>query len=357
MNRMLPVVSMKNLLEKLCQQKRRFFKAWIITFVLSCIWIFPQPRYYYASVKLAPEINGAGMEGSLSSLASSFGVNLNSGVDALYPSLYPDLISSNDFIVDMFAIPVRTLDGSIETDLFTYLSRYRKKSIYTKISLALQNFVKSLFPKEPDRSPSGPANPFFLTKRQNGIVQLLKSNISCMVDQRTDVFTIRVKDQDPLVAATLADSVKSRLQAHIVKYRTSKARVDEKYYEQLCEEAKAEYEKSLIEYSRYVDEHQNVMRQSTISQRDRLENEVGMKLEAYNTICTQLQASKAKVQEKTPAFTVLQNASVPLKAAGPKRMFFVFVMLFLVSLGVGCYVLQSELVAFVQFLGKPSGTK
>ena len=43
----------------------------------------------------------------------------------------------------------------------------------------------------------------------------------------------------------------------------------------------------------------------------------------------QLQAAKAKIQERTPAFTMLQNASVPTKPEGPKRMIFVLVMTFL----------------------------
>ena len=42
---------------------------------------------------------------------------------------------------------------------------------------------------------------------------------------------------------------------------------------------------------------------------------------------TQYQAAKAKVQERTPAFTVIQGAAVPLKAAGPRRTIFVISML------------------------------
>ena len=60
-----------------------------------------------------------------------------------------------------------------------------------------------------------------------------------------------------------------------------------------------------------------------------MENDMQLKFNAYTTINTQLQAAKAKVQEKTPAFTVLKGAAVPVKPAGPKRMIFVAAMLFL----------------------------
>ena len=48
-----------------------------------------------------------------------------------------------------------------------------------------------------------------------------------------------------------------------------------------------------------------------------------LKYNTYTTLMTQYQMAKAKVQERTPAFTLVQGAAVPIKPAGPKRMFFV----------------------------------
>ena len=58
---------------------------------------------------------------------------------------------------------------------------------------------------------------------------------------------------------------------------------------------------------------------------------------------TQLQACKAKVQERTPAFTILQSASVPNKPAGPKRMIFVAAMLVLATIGCACYLFKKDI--------------
>ena len=67
---------------------------------------------------------------------------------------------------------------------------------------------------------------FRLSKRDYDLVEKVKTNITCDVDKKTDVVTITVKDQDRLVSAILADSVKQRLQDFIIEYRTSKARLD-----------------------------------------------------------------------------------------------------------------------------------
>ena len=58
---------------------------------------------------------------------------------------------------------------------------------------------------------------------------------------------------------------------------------------------------------------------------------------------TQLEASKAKVQENTPAFTVLQSAYVPVKPEKPKRMLFVAGMLFLTFLGTIFYMFKEDI--------------
>ena len=45
-----------------------------------------------------------------------------------------------------------------------------------------------------------------------------------------------------------------------------------------------------------------------------------MAYNAYNSLAQQKLMAESKLQERVPAFTVLQNASVPVKPAGPKRM-------------------------------------
>ena len=62
-----------------------------------------------------------------------------------------------------------------------------------------------------------------------------------------------------------------------------------------------------------------------------------LKYNTYTTLMTQYQAAKAKVQERTPAFTLVQGAAVPIKPAGPKRMIFVIGMCVLAVFGTSLY--------------------
>ena len=339
-------IDLREVFGKILSKKKSFFKVWGITFVLACAWILPIPRSYDAEVVLAPESVESSSVGTLGSLASTFGFNIGSigGNDALYPLLYPDLMSSNDFMVSLLDIQVSTDDGSLTTDYLTYLTQHQKVAFYRWPLIWLNRLKKKIFPpKHSGGSVDGKIDPFYLSYEEDQLLKAMKDMITCSVDKKTDVITIRVTDQDPLVCATIADSVRVRLQNFITEYRTSKARIDKDYYERLVEEAHTEYERSMARYGRYCDTHRDIILQSMLSERDALENDMQLKYQTYQAMSTQLEAAKAKVQESTPAFTVLQGASVPVKAAHPKRMLFVLGMLILVTIGYMLYILRDEL--------------
>ena len=52
--------------------------------------------------------------------------------NALQPSLYPDLMKSNEFVKSLLQIPVETKDGSVKTSYYDYLSNHQKESPYAK---------------------------------------------------------------------------------------------------------------------------------------------------------------------------------------------------------------------------------
>ena len=323
------IIDLGLIAKTLYEKRKTFFIMWPIVAVLSILWIMPQPRYYDCSVSLAPESNGEDLGGGLASMASSFGINLGgNGNDAIYPLLYPDLMGSNKFIVSLLDIRVKTDDNTIDTDYYTYLTKHQKKNWLTEPFTKAKNAIVALFSDKKKTSSTGKnLNAFRLSERDYNLVEKVKKNITCDVDKKTDVVTITVRDQDRLVSAILADSVKQRLQNFIIEYRTSKARLDLNHYEELVSQAKKEYDASMAKYSQYCDANQDIILQTSISERDKLEGEMQLKYNTYNALCTQLEATKAKLQERTPAFTTLKTATVPIKPAGPKRMIFVAGML------------------------------
>lgn len=339
-------IDLKHVFRKIKTRKRLIIKAMTWAFFISIAIILCVPRYYSCKVRLVPEFeNASGVASSLSSIASSFGVDIgqNENADAISPMIYPELFESNDFIVGLMDIQVKNEEGSINTDYYTYMTKHQKKTLYMIPWNWIKRTVKGWFVKKKNNN-GGKIDPFMLSELQEGLVQGVKSNINCTIDKQTMIITLNVKDQDRLICATMADSVRERLQDFITNYRTSKARVDMEYYERLTENAKQEYEMAMERYSEFADEHRNTILQVYLSQRDELENDMQMKFNTFNAMKTQLDAAKAKVQERTPAFTIIENAAVPVKPAGPKRMLFVLGMVMLTVFGTVLYILKDGLL-------------
>ena len=319
------------------KNKKKFLYVLPVAFVVACAIIFPIPRYYTCTVKLAPEISS--MNGSsLTDIVSSFGFDLNnakSQADAISPDLYPQLMESVDFRTSLFPLRVSTLDGKVTTSYYEYLMKYQKKSWVVML-------INSLSPSNKVDTDYRKINPFRLTKEQKKINDAIDDNIKCTVDKKTYVISITVTDQDPLVCALMADSVKEKLQDFITKYRTNKANNDLEYTRVLYQKAKDSYEKARQLYAAYSDANTDLVLQSFKSKQEDLENDMQLKYNTYSALATQLQKAQARVQERTPAFTTLQSASVPLRPAGPRRTIFVLIVLVLSFFGTTLYALYKE---------------
>lgn len=328
------VIDLREIWASIKKRKKWFFFAWPITLVLSSLLIICVPRTYSTNTVLAPEMNIPTSGGSLSDIASSFGIDIGNrtSTDAIYPSLYPDLMEDNGFIYSLFNIRVKSADGAIDTTLYAY-KRYFTKYPWWSVAM---NKLKGLLPKPKEQqgktSTNEAFNPYCLSKEDDAVMGAIRKDISISVDKKNDVITISTEVQDPFICKTIADSVRQRLQEFITTYRTKKARNDVDYYTKLTADAKADYECVRQAYSSYADANMDVVLESYKSKTEDLENDMQLKYNTYTSLQTQLQAARAKLRENTPAFTLLKGADVPTKPTGPKRMIFILGMMVIVTI-------------------------
>jgi capsule polysaccharide export protein KpsE/RkpR len=259
------------------------------------------------------------------------------GSDAISPLLYPDLMDDNGFVTSMFNFKVEDVDGKISTTYYDYLKNHQKVAWFMYPFKWADQHFSSKENKKQDHF-----DPYRLTKRDEKLAKEIRSNIKISIDKKSGVITINTKAQDALICKTLADSIMNRLQTFITDYRTNKARHDYEYYKQLVANAKKDYEKVRRQYGATADADMDVTVKSVELRIADLENDMQLKYNTYSTMCTQLEAAKAKVLERTPVFTVIKGADVPIKPAGPKRMLFVAGMLLLTFIGTSAYILLDK---------------
>ena len=330
---------------KLWAARKLLFKVAGIAVIVGVVIALTTPKQYTASVTLAPESSKGG-GGGLSGIASMLGVgglSMGSDADALNVQLYPDIVSSTPFILDLMDTPVKTIDEEqSDTTLVGYLKEYTSSSLMsTVMSLPFKAIggIMSLFKSEEEKVGKEVINPFHLTAEQARTVAGLKGMIVANVDKKTGVTTVSVTMQDPLVAAIMTDTVVVKLQEHITKYRVSKAEDDCKYWEELYQQRQAEYYKAQEKYAKYSDANNNVILQSVRIEQERLQNDMNLALQVYSNVAAQLQMAKAKVQEAKPVFAVVEPATVPLLPSGTSRKMMLVGTVFLFVAAAAAWVL------------------
>lgn len=314
-----------------------------LAIVVGIIVAFSVPKTWKSTVVLAPELaGGSSLSGGISDIASMVGLNIGtngSSIDAIYPELYPQIVQSVPFVTGLFNVQVQPADSNTAISFYDYLKKGTKYPWWTRCVAAIKKIFKS---KGKKGVVCNKVDNFRLTEEQYGLVQQIKGCVNCNVDKKTSIITVSVTLQDPIIAANIADTVRSRIQQYIINYRTQKARNDMNYYQRLCSEAKASYVKAQGLYSSYSDSNEGVILESYKSKQEELENDMQLRYNIYTQCAQQLQAAKAKVQERTPAFTILEPATVPIKKEGPKRMTIVIVFVFLAIVVTSVYILYKD---------------
>lgn len=325
-----------DLVEIICRiwEQRKKILIWCgCAAILGLVVAFSIPKEYSSYVTLVPESQDSPSGGALGGLAALAGINKGAnGEDAMLPEVYPDIISSVPFQLALLDIPLTNSTGSQKFTLEEFITNDIKSPWWSSI-IGLPGTILSLL-KSSDESDTSidtgdSGGPIKITEEQEGLIGYIGEAVSASVDQKTSIIYISVTTQDPVVAATLADTVANRLQEFIISYRTQKARQDLEFTEKLNDEAKQKYYAAQQKYANYLDSHQGLVLYSAQTMRDRLENEATLAFNVYNQTSQRLELAKAKVQEQTPVFATIEPAIVPIRASKPRKPLILIAFVFL----------------------------
>lgn len=337
-----------NILRQIIAIRKMLYKAAGVGLIIGIVIALGTPKQYTVSVTLSPEVNGnnSGSSGLASMAASFLGANIGStSPDALNATLAPDIVASTPFLLELLDARVVSQDKKIDTTLTAYLEEEKSSWIGYALKapgMAIKG-IKSLFGEKEETTDTIQGGAIELNEEDDQKLENLRKQITADVDKKTAITTLTVTLQDPKVTATMADTVVSKLQQYIIAYRTRKAKEDCEYLEKLYKERQQEYYDAQRHYAHYVDANSNMVFQSTMAERERLQNDMNLAYQVYSQVAQQLQVARAKVQEEKPVFAVVEPAVVPLQPSGTSKKVIVIGFIFLAVVFTGAW----------QLLGKP----
>lgn len=326
--------------------RKKLYKAAAVGVVLGILIALGTPKQYTVSITLSPEMGSSKSGSGLASMAASFlGGSIGSdSPDALNATLTPDIVTSTPFLMELFDARVVSQDKQIDTTFTAYLDEQKSSwmGYVLKVPGMAISGIKSLFSDKEEKTATIQKGAIELNEKDAAKLEGLRQQIMADVDKKTAITTLSVTLQDPKVTATIADSVVSKLQQYITAYRTSKAKEDCQYLEKLYKERQQEYYDAQQRYARYVDANSNVVFQSTMAERERLQNDMNLAYQVYSQVAQQLQVARAKVQEEKPVFAVVEPAVVPLNPSGTSRKVIVLGFIFLAVAFTGAWELLGK---------------
>lgn len=344
---------------KIWDGRKTIYKWMAVFFVIGIIVVIGSPKEYKSEVTLLVETGSynSGMGGLLQQFGGLAGLNLgnNSGEDALTPKLYPDVVKSTPFLLDI--LNQKVVESKYDSTLLVseYLQRYTKTGVASFVkdyTIGLPGKIIGLLRgnSKNDTLKGGKIKIFKLSAEQSGAIDQLSNRIEAKSGEASSTFVISVEMQDPYVATLLVDSVVKNLTKYIIDYRTQKAKNDLEFIIDRHYDAEKRYIISQRALAGFKDRNKNVILAAAQTTEQNLQAEYNLAFNLYNTLSQQLEQAKMKVQEKTPVFKFVEPAKVPLKKNKPKSVIILLGFGFLgVIFGIGHNIIKNFKSIYVKF--------
>ena len=341
-----PEIDIMELISKLWKKRAMIIRWCIVGAVIGLVAGFSIPKTYKAGVTLAPETQQRTSSG-VSSIASMMGVNLNNSVDAISVDMFPDVVHSTPFIVELFDLPVtfERKDSVLTVPLVEYMKEYQKAPWWSYVIQApfkALGWVMSLGKEKKEDAVPGPLDPGNLPKKERKVVKYFAENIMVNVDKKTGKTDMSLELQDPKVVATVMEAITENLKEYMSDYRTSKARQDVENLQVIADLRKADYYKAQQAYADYIDSNKSVIRQSAQAERERLQQEMNLAYQVYSQVATQLEGARIQAEQAKPVFAIINPVTVPIKKAAPSKAKLLVIFTFLAGCCAAAWVLFGE---------------
>ena len=311
---------------------KAFFKVlwkekWLILIITT---LFTAAGAYYAynareefvsEGKILPEMS-SGSGSSLGGLASlvgmgGFELGLKNNTEAIRPDLYPNVIATVPFFLELFDLQVNTRSG----DSLSFEKFY-------------QNYIeegKEIKKNKIESYKTKPQGVIVLNPLTEDRIKDLKTRISANLDKKSGVIGISAKMPDPVVASQVSKYAMDYLTEYVTNYRTEKAKKEVDFLAEKVGAAKSGFYSTQSKKARYADQFSapTIRLQSADVQRERLETEYRMSSTVYTELQKKYEEAKIKLQQETPVFQILEPPLAPNYISEPSKI--------IIILGAACF--------------------
>ena len=288
------------------------------------------PKEYVSTILLSPESISGYIEDVNNDWTGNF-VEGSKKRDAITPDFYPYIASSPSFLTALFDIPVQCVDCPSDSvlTLYEYIDRHQRLPWWGYLQTGIKK-VMGLWDdsvgKKSDKTNSlqtvseGGTGILALSIKDASIAAAINERISIEPDVKTRTVTLSCRMQDPVVAATVLDSLGRRIQAYITEYRTRKERAELATAQILQQQAREKYYQAQEIQAAFEDCNRNLATRNAQKELVKLRILTAQAYQEYTRTTLQVHAAETQVIRVRPVFAVIQPATTPVRPASPSKV-------------------------------------
>lgn len=337
-------IDLIQLAKTLWKGRKTIIVSIVVAAILGVAVALLSPKAYTTSTTMVPQVSSKGSSlGGLSSLAAMAGFNLDmsGGAGPLSPVIYPQILQSVPFQLELMNTPFTFSDSPEQVSIFTYYTEFAKPGILSQVkryTIGLPFVILKAVKGEQPETKVVPTDSkvITLTTQQQSVRNILNESISLTTDTKEGYMTLSVTMPEALTAAEVAMKVQEMLQRYITDFKIAKASTQLQYIEALYTEKKENYEKAQARLAGFRDRNKNVTSALARTEEERLNGEFTIAYNVYNELAKQLEQARIQVKEDTPVLSVIKPVVVPLEKSKPNRPMILAIWLFLgIITGIG----------------------
>jgi hypothetical protein len=312
--------------------------------VLGVAFALFSPKEYTATSVMVPQVGDSQSQlGGLGGLAALAGINLDmSKSSEMSPLLYPQIVSSVPFQLELMNTPVHFSGYPEPISLFDYYMNDKKFSLsgtIMKYTIGIPGMIIGAIkgkPKELELPEGLVDHPISLTNDQAKILKILVEQITLEANAKEGYLTLTVSLPEALVAAEIAQKAQKILQQYIIEFKVQKAKANLEFIQNRYEEMRKELLQDQINMATAKDRNKNFTSGVPLIEVERLTARFTITFSVFQELAKQLEQAKIQVKKDTPVFSIIKPVNIPTQKSKPNRPMILLIWIFLGGIaGIG----------------------
>ena len=275
---------------------------------------------------------------TLQSLAGLAGIDIGTETsNNIPPTLYPNIISSPQFKIEILDSKINFEDGKIS--FREYLLNKNQFNI-KKILLYPFSIITSLIPKKNNEIKY--ENILKLSDEEYQLHEYLAEEIFLVLNDIEGFIELSVNDDDPLIASQVAKIANDILQKKIIDFKLKNINDTYQFINTQLKIAKNNFYNLQDSLAIFSDKNRNIKSDLFLNQYSRIESEYIISKNIYSELAINKEKTAIDVKKNTPIFTIIKPVVIPNEASSPNRIIIVIIFTFIGFSFASFYILLKD---------------